>query len=402
MKRERLKQGLGGLLVLSAVTVLTVMLFQNRLSSQKPVLSTTQLPVATNDYIPPPPPLIPKQSREKLAPYPTSQRQGAARNNIFYDENLSFDENLRRLKEFCRANRNDAELQQMLVPFLQVLFEQAPQQYQTVTRALDDLDGSPAYRNLLLACLMTTDRNAADKANLVWQIALDSREPVEVRRTASFLMGQLGAGQKRPGDLYTLLADEDSQVVLFAIENSAQHLDQRNYDLIRTKLVHSSDIHLQVASVNAIGKAPFADSQATLASILANVPTSKAEAFSEASLVKRAAIVQLDMLNPEFFEAVKQIALDDNEDPGVRAKAIGRFTPTAFPKETDMLVGLLKKLDAGNTVSLRAVVDTLLTAPTAERIQMIRTRAQELTDPQVSKLLLARIRIATEGEGGNP
>jgi hypothetical protein len=317
---------------------------------------------------------------------------------LLYDEKLSFGANVERLKEFCRSHSGDQRLQQFLDPFLTALFEHAKAQFAAVKSALADLDGPAAYRNLLLACLMASDGAASEKANIVWSMALDSREPVEVRRTASFLTGQVGDNQQRPADLFTLLTDSDSRVVQFALQNSAQHPDQRSYDLIRTNLLNSSDIHLQVAAVNAIGNAAYPDSQATLTSILANVRTSKDEALTEPSLLKRAAIAHLDMNNPAVFEAVQHIALDDNEDPGVRAKAIARFTPAEFPKKTDMLIELLRKLDADNTVSLRAVVDTLLTAPTPERIQLIRDKAQQLTDPQVSKLLLARIQIAT-GKG---
>ncbi|NOS71806.1 MAG: hypothetical protein HOP33_17990 [Verrucomicrobia bacterium] len=395
MKRQRLKHALGGLLISSVLTVLMGLLCQNLFNSRKTALFPTQSPAATNDYIPPPP-VNPKQSGRKLALNPPSQQSSVARNRIYYDEKLSFVENLQRLKKFCRANRNDAELQQMLIPFLKVLFEQAPQQYQTVKGALEDLDGSPAYRNILLACLMANDGNLGDKANIVWRIALDSREPVEVRRTASFLTSQVDDGQQRPADLYAILSDADAQVVLFALENSTRHLDQRNYDLIRTNLINSRDIHLRVAAIKVIGSSVFADSQTALTSIMANAQTSKDSAFSEPSLLKRAAIPHLNMNNPEVFALVRRIALDDAEDPGVRAKAIGRFTPTEFPAETGMLLEMLGKLDANDTVPLRAVVDTLLTAPTPDRIQTIRAKADEMTDPQIRNLLRKRIEIATQ------
>jgi len=244
---------------------------------------------------------------------------------------------------------------------------------------------------------MAAEGDSSEKANVIWQIALNARESAEVRRTATFLTGQVGDNRTRPSNLNTLLRDSDTQVVVFALENSTMHLDQRNYDLIRTKLINSSDIHVRVASVHAIGTAAFDDRQSVLTSVIASVLTSKVDEFSESSLLKRAAISHLDMRNPAIFEAVKNIALDDNEDAGVRAKAIGRFMPMEFPGEVGMLLELLKKLDADNAVALRAIVDVLLTAPTPERVEAIRSRADELSDAEVRKLLLRRIEIATQG-----
>jgi hypothetical protein len=369
---------------------------------QKPKQSPehNQPVVAADARIPPAPPPLPSSKRKSATNSPSASSIQALTPELAlsYDESLTFGMNLLRLKEFCRSHSSDPRLQQLLDAFVKRLLAHAKTELPAIERSLQDMDGTAAYRNLLLMCLSEADGGISEKAAIVWRIVLDSREPVEVRRTASFLTTRLGDDHKRPAELFALLSDSDSQVVVFALQGATPHLDQQNYDLIQTNLIHSLDVHVQVAAVNAIGNAPFTNRQAVLMRILTTIQTSNEEAFSELSLLKRAAIAHLDMQNPTTFEAVKRIALDENEDPGVRAKAILRFTPKEFPQEADMLVGLLKKPDSVNAVTLRAVVDTLLTAPTPDRVQMIHAALRNLADPEIKKLLFERIRIATEGE----
>lgn len=389
-----------GLLILAGLTVFLIKLFNRNNSSFRD--STYHQPAAPiPNSIPRALPLHAPPASQKTAisrPAPTITANLNVSDMVFYDDRLSFEDNLKRLKEFCHSHEGDQRLEQLLRPLISVLLEKASQQFAVVKSSLDDLDGPAAYRNILLGCLMATDGHSAEKANIVWRIALDSHEQVEVRRTASFLTGQVEDNQKRPADLYTLLTDSDSQVVLFALENSPRHLDQRDYDLIHTNLMNLSDVHLQIAAINAIGNAHFPDAQATLANILGTVQTTKNDAFSEPSLLKRAAITYLDMRNPEILQAIKRIALDDNEDPGVRAKAIAKFTPSQFSGADNFLTELLNKFDVDNSLPLRATIDVLLTDPTPAHVQSIRQKLAQLSDPQLRDLLLKRVDVATGGK----
>jgi hypothetical protein len=264
---------------------------------------------------------------------------------LSYDENLSFEANLSRLKEFCRSLSGDPRLQQLLDAFVKDLLAYAKTELPVIKRALAEVDGTASYRNLLLMCLTEADGGLPEKTDIVWRIARDSREPVEVRRTASFLTAQLGDGRTRPADLFALLSDSDSQVVVFALQGATRNLDQENYDFIRTNLIHSTDVHVQVAAVHALGNASSTDKQSVLLCLLNDIPTSRNDAISEPSLVKRSALAYLDIHDSAVLQAVKTIALNDGEDPRVRAKAIERLTPAVFPELSQFLIELLGTLD---------------------------------------------------------
>jgi hypothetical protein len=371
---------------------------REKTASSRPERVEAQLkPDASNSVSPVPPLALPTAKTNQIAAV-TSTSPSAPDSALVYDESVSFEENLRRLREFCDPHAQNQKLPMLLDSFVKALVPHAKTEFRAVKQALDRPEGTAAYRNLLLACLVVADGPVQEKADLVWRIALSKDEKIEVRRTATYLTSQIGDTQKRPDALYALLNDSDSEVVISALANSTPHLDERSYNVIKNTLVNSTDVHVRVAAVSALGRAPYPDKQQALREIVLASQTSKEDAFSEASLPKRAAIAHLDIHDPETYELVKQIALNDNEDPGVRAKAIGRFTPAEFPGAIGMLVQLLQKLDAENTVALRAVVDALLTSPTPENLQLIRKKANEQTDLQVRDLILKRIEI--EGAGG--
>jgi hypothetical protein len=398
MSRKQKTLVILGVLLLAGFTVLTISLFHRRSSSQNQQVVAPQPFEARSASIPPaPPPVHAPNSKPIPKPIALAAPDQYIGPSLFYDEKLSFEANLERLKEFCRSHDGDQRLEQLLAQFVKILLEKASQQFAAAKRILENLDGPAAYRNVVLGCLMAADALSAEKANIVWRTALDAREPVGVRRTASFLTGQVEDSQRRPADLYTLLTDPDSQIALFALQNATRHLDQRDYDLIRTNLVNSPDVHLQVAAITIIGNAPFPDAQATLANILGAVQTSQNEAFSEPSLLKRAAIAYLDMRDPGTFQAIKRIALDENEDPGVRAKAIARFTPSQFPGAESFLTELLNRFDADTSLPLRATIDVLLTDPTPAHVQAIRQRLARLSDPQLRDALLKRVDVVIKG-----
>ena len=397
--------GFGAFAIFSLFAVKTI--HSHFRSQPEPSLVAQSQVAGTKPIVPAPQPR--SESKQKIAtnsPIISSAQTTNSDLALLYDEKMSFEANLGRLKEFCQSHEKDTKLTLYLneilnefsKEFVKSLLEHAKGEFVVVKKAIEQVNGTTTYRNLLLACVMAADAPSPEKADLVWKVALDKNEQIGVRRTATFLTIKVEDIKKRPGDVFALLADPDSEIVISALANSTRHLDENSYNLIKSSLINSPDINLRVAAVSALGRANFPDSQVTLREIVSSGQTTKEDAFSEATLPKRAAIPHLDMRNPETYELVKQTALNENEDPGVRAKAISRFTPASFPEATEMLLQLLRSLDADNTVPLRAVVDTLLTSATPQRIQAIRTRADELSDPQVRTLILKRIELATKGE----
>jgi hypothetical protein len=318
-----------------------------------------------------------------------------------YSADLDFEGNLERLKRFADEHQTEADLEMLIAPFVQTAVRQSKDHLAGVQRALERDEGPPIYKNILLACLMSADGPIETKAVLVWGIATNQSESPFVRRTAAYLTGQLDSNVKRCDAFRRLLTDADEQVVVFALTGTKQNInmDQANYDLIKTELIKSDDINLRVAAVNAVGMAPFGDSQSVLLSIVTNTQTTGIETFSEPTVAKRSAIMLLDVNNASNCRLLQAIALDDAEDPGVRAKAITRVASSTSPEVATLLHTLLNAIEPENLVPLRAVVDALMADPSPEDVAMIRARIAEVADPQIRSVLLYRVELAMKGPG---
>jgi hypothetical protein len=388
-----------GLFVLAGLTVLIIERVHRGASS---AVKESSAPISGS--IPPAPPLrLPpvtqKPAESRLSTRPTSGDQNRSA-SLLYDDKISLEDNLKRLKAFCRFHENDPQLQQLLSQFVRALFEHAKGQFTTVKLALEHLDGPTIYRNIVLDCLIVADGPISQKADLVWGIATDKDEPIESRRLATHLTMQFADGRSRPGAFLSLLNDSDSDIVILALKTASFQMDDRSYNIVKTSLLASTDINVRIAAVDAIGSSIIADKQAELLSIIDQQPTSKATIFSDASLLKRKAIAYLDLNNPQTYALDQHIALDTTEDPSVRAAAISRLTPKTFPLSTDLLLGLLQNANSDDAVLLAATEDSLLTTPTPNVLQAIRTKADELSDPQLRNFMIKRLeKIAN---GANP
>lgn len=388
---------LSALFVISVVTVLTARYSHNRVSA-KMQLANTHSPPSSN-VIPPAPPVFaaPKRSRvaNQIAPSAKATSQSVTA-SLLYDERLSFEQNLTRLKEFCRSHSDDQRLQQLLEPFLRTLIERAKAQFAVITGALKQVDGSAAYRNILLACLTAAAGPPSEKADIVWRTSLNREEAVETRRLATRLIPRFADDTKRSDELFSLLKDPDTTLVALALKISPFELDDRCYNLIRASLLASTDINLRIAAVDAIGCAPNADKQTDLLSIVGRQQTSKTTMFTDASLVKRRAVDHLDINDPQSQVLIKHIVLDEAEDPSVRANAISRLTATDYPDATNILLNLLRNLDANNAVMIAAIEDNLLTTPSPTIVRAIQSKAEDLSDPQLRVFMLKRLQTITK------
>ena len=149
--------------------------------------------------------------------------------------------------------------------------------------------------------------------------------------------------------------------------------------------------------MDALGNATNAEKQADLFSIIGGQHTSKDTMFSEPSLLKRKAISHLEINDTQTRELIKRVALDDAEDPSVRASAIGRLTANGFPEATNILLTLLGTLNANDAVMVAAVEDSLLTAPTPNILQALRIKAEGLSDPQLRSFMIKRLEKVAKG-----
>jgi len=385
-----------GAVVAGAMIFAAGYIFWSRTSSN--ILLGRQEGYLLKQRIPTAPPLL--QSPQMNPANVHVQNKTDGQEILQYDNTFSFEENLDRFRRFCDANKNHPDFDLLVSTFIKSIIPISAHHFNSVSKALERLEGTAPYRNILLACLMSADASDESKANVAWGIATNLNEEVSVRRTATYLTGQVDSATKRPEAFRLLLTDPDEQVVVFALTSTNRNvnLDEANYDLIKTALINSSNVNLQVAAVNAVGTAPFADSQNVLFGIVTNASMAGVEPFSEPTLAKRSAIMLLDVNNDQTRQLLQTIALDDAEEPGVRSKAITRMATSRTPEVTQIIRELLNQLEPDNLVPLRAVVDGLLQEPSSANLSLVKDRISSITDPQVRRVLLHRVEMATKGE----
>jgi hypothetical protein len=313
------------------------------------------------------------------------------------DERLSFEDNLPRLKGFCSSHVNDPQLPQLLSQSVKVLFKQAKGQFPAVKYAIEHPDGPAIYRNIVLDCLIVAEGPISEKADIVWGIATKRGELIETRRLATCLSRQFADGKSRPDEFLSLLNDSDSGIVILTLKMASFQMDNRSYNFTKTSLLASKDINVRIAAVDAIGSSTIADKQSDLLSIISEQSTSKATMFSDSSLLKRKAISHLEVSDTQNRDHIKHIVLDANEDPSVRAEAIGKFTPKDFPDSATVLLSLFQILNSDDAVLLAAIEDNLLTIPSPSILQAIRTKAEGLSDPQLGNFMIKRLEKITNG-----
>ena len=397
MKIKRTTLLILGLFVLAGLTALVIELFHGGSSSTRNV-AQQQSAASRPDSIPPaPPPPAPvspfRQARvASQSPNPASF---TAKDQLLYDESLSFEDNLQRLKKFCISHENDPQLQQLLDQFVKALFEHGKGQFLAVKNAFEYPDGPAIYRNIVLDCLIVADGPISQKTDFVWGIATDKGEPIETRRLATHLTLQFTDGKSRPDEFQSLLNDSDSDIVILALKMAPVQMDDRSYNFTKTSLLTSADINVRIAAVDAIGSSTIADKQSELFSIINDRPTSKTTMFSDLSLLKRKAISHIAINDPQSHDLIEHIALDTTEDPSVRADAIAKFTPRDFPTSTAILLNLFQTLNSDDAVLLASIEDNLLTTPTPNILQAIRTKAEGLSDPQLRNFMIKRLEKTT-------
>jgi hypothetical protein len=231
-----------------------------------------------------------------------------------------------------------------------------------------------------------------EKPDIVWSIALDPQEATSVRRTAAFVLGEVSATLARPDQLLLLLSDPDDQTKVFALKSAARHRDADVYRAVQNLASTSPDIHVRLAAIEAIGESPFADKNDYLTKTIGQEQTSVATTFSEGSLIKRAAIASIDASDSETYAAIEQIALDANEDPGVRRRALLKCAQSPRADTAAMLMNLLKSAQPDDALVIKACVQGLQILNDPVGLQAIHSKLATTEDPQIrgmiSQLLL--------------
>jgi len=207
----------------------------------------------------------------------------------------------------------------------------------------------------LLACLGQTD--VPQKTDILWSVALNRQESQHVRRTAVFLISTLPDPSTHTDQLLELLNDPDGQVSVYALQCAGAHQDDRVYDRIKEIESTTRDVHVRVAAIKAIGASEAPSSDTHLHQIIDACETSRADKFSKESLVKRAAVSALDVAAPSAYERLQKLALDLDEEPGVRRRAILKCAESDNPHLCSWLLDLLASTSAADAIVLKGCVE---------------------------------------------
>ena len=340
-----------------------------------------QQPLVIEKKIPPAPPDSPKAvlSQNKTTNMVTS----SVEEGLEYDESLSFKKNLFRFRGWCESDGHPSSQEFRSKKFLKELYSHA--QGDAVVQALQDMRGGPFYRNILLACLLRVDVSGKDK--IIWGIALNNEEHMGVRRTAAYLFREIKSTEPRPQELLDLLAIDDSQLKVFVLQSAAKHMDEKGYALVQQLAMVQDDIHVQVAAASAIGQSEFADKGEVLKTIIETSPSSKTEKFSESSIVKRTAIAGMDVADPDTYEMIKSLANDENEDPGVRRRALLKCAEAGTDDAFALVSGLLQSTPEEEAVVIKGCVQGLLGIGGEEAEKAIQNKMETIKDLQIKTMI---------------
>ncbi len=302
-----------------------------------------------------------------------------------YDKNLSFEENLFRFKKWCESDDHPSSQEFRSRGFLEELYSHIKGSDDVVVQAIQNVSGEPFYRNILLACLLRADVSGKDE--IVWGVASNEEENISVRRTAAYLFREVVSAKPRPQEFIDLLANEDDQFKVFVLQSAPFHMDEKGYVLVQQLATTHDDVHVQVAAASAIGRSEFADKGKVLKTIIEASPSSKAEKFSESSTVKRTAIAGMDATDTETYEMIKSIAIDENEDPGVRRRALLKCSEAGTEDAVALLSGLLQSTPEEDAVVIKGCVQGLLRIGGEEAEKFVQNKIETIRDPQIKAMV---------------
>ena len=138
-------------LSIAVITWLTVEFFNRGSSPNKQNVQALQ-PTQTRPTSIPPATLPPVAaiSQMRVARQLSNSANSVIGDQCLYREQLSFEDNLQRLKGFCIPHGNDPQLQLLIDQFVKDLFAHSKGQFQVVKSALAHLDGPPIFDNIIL------------------------------------------------------------------------------------------------------------------------------------------------------------------------------------------------------------------------------------------------------------
>jgi hypothetical protein len=305
--------------------------------------------------------------------------------DLAFDPTLPFAANLDRFKRLCGLGSGDAATNQRILDFAECLLGCLEGNGEFIVAELQDRSTPTVYLNFLMSFLLRLD--LPDKDQLIWDIALDGEAAGDVRKTAAFFLTSTEATVRNPEGFAKLLSASDDQAKVFALQLAGAHMDEAGYELVKETYADCPDIHVRVAALNAIGASSFAGSQELLLDVIAATPTSATESFSQDSLLKRAALAQLDMSRPENHDLARGIAANPDEDPGIRRRAMLTYAATGSDEAHAFLIGLLRETPQTEPVLIKGAVEGLLAIGRRDGREAIQAKLGEIADPHVRTMI---------------
>ncbi|NWH06866.1 HEAT repeat domain-containing protein [Desulfobacter latus] len=304
---------------------------------------------------------------------------------FLYDEAQEFAQNLKRFKMFCHQNASSQKLEFEVNQFVWKLLKNVQGNGPIIKEELLSSEGHPLYKNILLACLRQA--KFENKHEVVWQIVNNRNEDPLVRRTAAFVLGKLPDVPPNPKEFLFLLSDPDDQVKIFALQNAAFHANDDVYKTVKDLAASYHDVNVRMAAVNAMGNISNPNQKNDLINLIEQQATFASSNFSESSLIKRTAVSSLDASDKEIVAFLRQTAIDDEENEGVRRRALLKLSESGEPGITAFMISLLQEVSPAESILLKGCVEALLILNDPAGIQSIQTKLENTEDLDIRNLI---------------
>jgi len=261
---------------------------------------------------------------------------------LIYDVSLTFEDNLRRFKEFCRQDQDRRTMAYRLSLFETDLLENVPGNAAWIQSELNDRDVPPYYRTLLVTCLAASGCPVTD--SMLWTIAGNDHEDLGVRRRAAALLSTIESRSPHSDECLRLMTCSDRDIRISALLAAPGNMDEEGFAIVRHIANESPDVNERIAAVVAVGGSRFPDSNEFLLDVVESLQTSLKHPYAETALLKRTVVSRLDVADVRGYDAAKEIAADSQEASGVRGRAILKCAEgppdDAVPFISDLLTGL--------------------------------------------------------------
>jgi hypothetical protein len=273
-----------------------------------------------------------------------------------YAGDVSVEENLARLRDFCARDTAPATLEERLKPFGWEFVRHLRGREADVAAWLQDRAAPPHYRLVLLYAASLYE--VPGREELAWAWAMDTNEPPLIAHNAAVLIGKVPPGLPRPDDYRRLLARADPVAQTFLLRVASRHADTAGWALVR-ELAGAGDVNVRRAAMAAAASPEHPDRVRFLEEAIATPPATAGPPLGPDAVVKRQAVLGLDPADTAQAAALRRLADDRGEDPTVRAAAVQVLNAGGNEEDIEVVRRLVETEPEENLVVLATAARAL-------------------------------------------